>query len=843
MKRQLRLSLFFSLLIITLIFSNVVNAEIKYKITGTVYYKDQTGATGIKIEIIENESVIKSTKTDGSGNYKADVELYENQEYSIRLSKDKVQTQLHSFITPDSTQNTITLNFTLNRNPKADSNGEYDGYIQEPISFSSEGSNDQDTDPLSYLWIFGDGDQSIEPNPVHVYNAPGEYQVTLTVTDIDGASDTDSTKCTLQNKPPIIILNGPYSVKEGEQITFNTTGTHDPDGEIVSYLWDFDDGTKSTQTQPTHTYSEKGDYTIELLVTDNYEAETKVTVKCTVSENKPPTSNANGPYTSNAEEEIYFTSTGTIDPDDTELYYLWDFGDGTTSISPDPIHSYLEEGTYSVTLIVSDPSGSSDTDTTTSTIAPPLPKPPIAETNGPYNGYKNKPIQFSSKNSNDPDGEIVEYLWDFGDGQYSKDQSPVHIYNTVNEYNVTLTVTDNSGEVDIDTTQCTIKESPPPPLPVIYNTNTPPTANGNGPYTGETYEMIYFSSQNSYDSDGVITAYYWIFGDEETSSEPNPTHTYEASGLYNITLKVTDNEGKKDEYHTTCNIIKNNQDPIPEINVKTTSKINEEIIFNSSNSHDPDGEIEYYHWEFGDGGISNEPNPTYSYLNPGNYSITLTINDEKGAVNSAQVSIDIKPNTPPYSIIEGPKTAEVGQLVTFTGEKSHDIDGKIVEYLFDLGDNKFSPSIQTSYMYQKPGTYAVTLTVIDDSQAENVSIHEIMIYQNNPPMVVGEKIYKGVQGEEIYFEVFVSDPDGKISNIEWNFGDGKTSSKINPVHAYDAPGEYMISIIATDNQGKETEMSTIAIILPRQTTRFPVYTTLVVIAICALYYFRKDSFV
>ncbi len=106
-----------------------------------------------------------------------------------------------------------------------------------------------------------------------------------------------------------------------------------------------------------------------------------------------------------------------------------------------PFVQTLVEGTYTVTLTVTDPAGETSTDTTTCTVLPPLPKPPTADANGPYQGRTHETIQFYSTGSTDPDGEIQEYLWDFGDGQLSTDSSPIHLYLYEDTYVVSLTVT------------------------------------------------------------------------------------------------------------------------------------------------------------------------------------------------------------------------------------------------------------------------------------------------------------------------------------------------------------------------------------------------------------------
>ena len=109
-------------------------------------------------------------------------------------------------------------------------------------------------------------------------------------------------------------------------------------------------------------------------------------------------------------------------------------------------------------------------------------------------------MSFRSWGSNDPDGSIVSYLWDFGDGATSTNRNPDYLYSNAGTYTVTLMVTDDDGYTDIDTTTSTISTLPDP---------VPPIAEVNGAYTGTEDESINFSSSGSYDSDGTIVNYLW----------------------------------------------------------------------------------------------------------------------------------------------------------------------------------------------------------------------------------------------------------------------------------------------------------------------------------------------
>jgi PKD repeat protein len=155
----------------------------------------------------------------------------------------------------------------INRGPVADANGPYSGTVGVGVLFSSFGSTDPDGSFLSYRWTFGDGGTSTLANPTHAYLTSGVKTVSLTVTDIDGATDIDFTTVDI-NRRPVAEANGPYPGTVGVAVSFSSAGSNDPDGSFLSYRWSFGDGGTSTLANPTHAYLTSGQRTVTLTVTD-----------------------------------------------------------------------------------------------------------------------------------------------------------------------------------------------------------------------------------------------------------------------------------------------------------------------------------------------------------------------------------------------------------------------------------------------------------------------------------------------------------------------------------------------------------------------------------------------
>ncbi|MDH3974847.1 MAG: PKD domain-containing protein [Deltaproteobacteria bacterium] len=437
-----------------------------------------------------------------------------------------------------------------NQPPTANANGPYNGTVGIPVAFSSAGSADPDGTIVAYDWNFGDGSIGTGPSPSHTYVNGGTFNVSLTVTDDAGGTGTAGTTATiaLGNQPPIADPNGPYTGTSGVPVSFDGSGSIDPDGAIVSYDWDFGDGTAGTGMMPSHTYTMQGvqgTYNVTLTVTDDGGAIDSATTSVTINAaNQAPTANPNGPYSGTVNVAVTFDGTGSTDPDGIVSSYAWDFGDGSTGMGPTPSHSYQAEGTYNVTLTVTDDGGLTGSAVTTATIGAAINEPPIANANGPYGGTVGLPLTFDSAGSHDPDGTLVAYDWNFGDGTTGTGPNPTHTYTTAGTYNVSLTVTDNNGAMDSSATTA-----------IIGLGNQAPIANANGPYNGTVGNPLQLSSNGSSDPDGAITAYSWDFGDGTSGTGPNPTHTYTAAGTYNITLTVTDDSGAMDSNATSATIV------------------------------------------------------------------------------------------------------------------------------------------------------------------------------------------------------------------------------------------------------------------------------------------------
>lgn len=265
------------------------------------------------------------------------------------------------------------------------------GYISldADVGFDATGSYDPDGSLVSYAWDFGDGTTSTDVSSLHTYDAAGTYTVTLTVTDDDGLTDTEEVSVTMsfwgtgtEETDPTAECSGPYDENDnivseatiGQELFFEGDGS-DADGGDVTFSWDFDgDGTEdSAADEDFFSYNAEGSYTATLTVTDDEGATAQCSVPLSVQEEAggqgtddlPAVAIASAtPLSGDPTLWVQFSSEGSSG--DEPLSYYWNFGSGEGSSSrANPGHYYDKEGTYTVTLIVTDADGDQDTATLT----------------------------------------------------------------------------------------------------------------------------------------------------------------------------------------------------------------------------------------------------------------------------------------------------------------------------------------------------------------------------------------------------------------------------------------------------------------------------------------------
>jgi PKD repeat protein len=335
---------------------------------------------------------------------------------------------------------------------------------------------------------------------------------------------------------PTSDSGGPYDGIEGHSIVFDASDSYDLDGNIVSYLWDFGDGDTTSGISPAHSYTQEGTYSVTLTVTDDDGLIDSGSTTAEISDSEPTSKFS---ITMIEDDILSYIFTDESISYDGIVEWNWNFGDGGNSDEQSPDHTFDFEGNYVVSLVVTEEDGDSDESFTLIVISS-TNNPPVADSGGPYEGIEGSSIVFNASDSYDEDGDIVDYMWDFGDGDFDYGESVTHIYYLEGEYTISLTVTDDLDAISLSTTTASISDSEP-------NAQFSASSNiGNIPF------IVQFTD-NSSSFDG-ITAWSWDFGDGTYSTEQNPFHNYTSLGNYSVTLTVFEDDGDS-ESETKYNFI------------------------------------------------------------------------------------------------------------------------------------------------------------------------------------------------------------------------------------------------------------------------------------------------
>ncbi|HDP96315.1 MAG TPA: PKD domain-containing protein, partial [Euryarchaeota archaeon] len=267
----------------------------------------------------------------------------------------------------------------------------------------------------------------------HVYVAPGKYSMTFT--PAGGGPNRMATVTTwfsaAINYSPVAVMSiTPSPAYTDMMVTFDGSGSYDPDGTVVDWMWDFGDGMTDSGEVVYHAYGVPGMYTVTLTVYDELGADNSATEVLEVLTNEKPVAViVADKTTAMVGEMITLDGTQSYDPDGTIASYAWNLGDGTTDSSDIVMKSYGMPGTYVVTLVVTDNLGAlSDPVSVTLTIEAP-PEPPVAVIAGPSTGNQGVELTFDGSGSYDPDGMIMSWDWDFGDGAIASGTVVTHAFD------------------------------------------------------------------------------------------------------------------------------------------------------------------------------------------------------------------------------------------------------------------------------------------------------------------------------------------------------------------------------------------------------------------------------
>ncbi|PSJ74879.1 PKD domain-containing protein [Sphingobacteriales bacterium UPWRP_1] len=406
---------------------------------------------------------------------------------------------------------------------------------------------------LTHFWNFGDFTTSTEQNPTHIYANPGTYEVMLVVSSTLGCFDPDTTYQTISFTADaveaftdnVVTQCAPYTIA----LTNNSINA-------TSYLWNFDDGSPtSSEATPTHTFLNPGFYDIQLIASNPLSCNLADTayVTLTVLPSTPLTANFTE-IIPPACDDLTVQFSAVTAPNITG--YEWDFGDGNTATGANVSHTYASVNSYTVSLIVSNPSGICVlSDTLTKEIALASGNLTEALLVQPENGCAPFTANFQAQ-----DTGADSYLWQVGDaaGATVQGQNAGFTYTLPGTYNIALIATNAATCNVTDTAYATLE---------VYAQAAAGFTIPNAVMVGEPVQFTNTSTN--------ATQFVWDFDDGQTSEEPNPVYIFTAVGEFNVCLEARNAEGCDDSICIPVIVLDNAKIGVPNAFTPNNDGIND----------------------------------------------------------------------------------------------------------------------------------------------------------------------------------------------------------------------------------------------------------------------------
>jgi PKD repeat protein len=610
--------------------------------------------------------------------------------------------------------------------------------------------NNISTGAVSYFWDFGDGTSSLQANPTKYYDQPDTYNVSLLATSNVGCES-------VYNLPQGLVVNPVPTAEFSTSPTITCNLNHafvftPTQTNAASYLWNFGDGTTSTQAIPSKVYGVSGNFTVSLYVTNSFGCIDTVSKTNYVKIRTPVFPQI---IASDSSGCAPFATTFSTDITNATSY-AWTFGNGQTSTNASQLTTFSNSGVFSPMLTVTMSNGCSYSATASNLITSyALPSVNFSLTN--TSGCA--PLNVVTDNNTNG---ASSYLWQFFDGLYSTDFQPTHTYLNPGVYSVRLTATSAQGCVAQQ--QLNNAVSVISPSSVFSATDTlgcPPLA------------------VNFTNSSVGGTSYLWNFGDGTTSTQANPVHVYQNLGQYDVTLITSNNNGCRDTLMLTNFVDVMYQ----QATYTAPPAISGCAPFEASFSLNAQTGMSY-EWNFGDGSTSNLSNPSHEFNEPGTYVVSLTVNDGTpcSMIYTTFQTVIVEGILPEFMV-------EVGICppfpVTFT-----DTTSDAVSWLWDFGDGSTSTAETPTYIFSNTSNQHVGLTTTTASGCVYSYVGFNAVNFDPASATFTSSSNPGPFPRTVQF----TSTNPVATGWLWNFGDGTTSTQENPIHVYQVEGDYEVTL-------------------------------------------------
>ncbi len=554
----------------------------------------------------------------------------------------------------------------------------------------------------------------------------------------------------------------------------------------VTYVWSWNDGSPNYFGLDTaHTFYYTGNYNVGLFAFDSNTGMFLGSSNMNINVTGGPNKIYSNKDSACVGEDVYFYTNPSYSA-------TWYFGDGTSSgnISYNPSHAYMDTGKYIVKAVMNTPCG---LDSLFKVVVVDTNAIPNATywVNGSWTFCPGDPV---SVNAND--WNLPYYKWDFGDGDSSNLERPVHTYTNTGDYPVKLTVTNQCGNTNSHTDTIHIKNN-------IYFPNWAKlnVSSGSG-CPGDMFSFWYYPS--------ALTQV-WAFGDGDSSWDIQPTHIYQNTGTYTVSVYLKNGCGNDTTLFNTVTIGNNtpwNNNPNIWSN-KDKACPGEEIYFETW------PQAKAYLWVFGDGDSSTASTPLHAFSNYGNYNVAVTMTNNCGMDTTIYKSIVIDSTLVPYLNAQGNNNnwGTPGDGTACPGDTMIFYSVKGAAYFIDFGDGDTStvpdqeitvnqggmPIVLFKHVYTSLGSFNLKFTFYNN--CGNSATDSLLVTIGNNQPVSGDI---GVLTPGTWFSCETLDFIGVGGTLyNWHFGDGDSAitNAGGTSHAYSAPGNYIMNVDITNSCG------------------------------------------
>jgi gliding motility-associated-like protein len=621
--------------------------------------------------------------------------------------------------------------------------------------------SDQTPSSNSWNWDFGDGRVAAVQNPVHTYLTKRRYTVSLSTTRA-GSTCTETVKKI--NYINVDVRKPGFKADKRKgcfPLSVAFTDTSVSNSPIVSWNWDFGDGSSSTLQNPVHVFNAEQKFDITLIVTNS--------LGCTDTLKRPGYIKAGFPPTSVnfTADKLIACASQSIQFTDLSQHangWFWDFGKGKVDSSQNPLELFRDTGKFDVSL-TADFNGC-----------------PLVLKKVDYI-YISPPVALFSTHSSCKKPYLytmTEYsiganswTWDYGDGSPVSNQhfDTLHTYAARGVYRIKLLVSNAMGCIDSMSNAVNIID-PKAGFTALNTSGCPPLA------------------VNFTDASINARRWRWNFGDGTISTLQNPAHTYTDSGKYTVSLRV-DSAGCKDSI-----TIKGN------VNIgKITADFKIDTAYGClpltvqlSNKSVPVTGINSYFWTFGDGTTySGIKPPPHVYTVGANYNISLTIKTATCRDSALkQKFIQFPPKPSPDFLIGDTLTCK-GSIISFLVKNQ--VPG--YSYLWNFGDGTSDFTAAPNHAYNADGTYVISLKVTNNNGCDS-SLNKKVVIKNPVADFSATPRFKSCPN---LLAIFTDQSSPNATSWNWSFGDGTGSILRNPSHVYTKTDSNTVQLSITTRLG------------------------------------------